>query len=271
MKTEKYFVDIGEEGSKGLDLLDYCFNQTTQDFLMHAGLNVGMTILDIGCGSGVMTCWLAQQVGPKGRVIGIENNENQLKAAKRRAESLSLNHAEFHLCSAYEIDSLKQTFDLVYCRFVLHHLHHPSKVIAKVFQVLNPNGIFVSEEGIVSAAFSYPFSSAWGDDCIRLPPPWTDVEGEDRDGNVGIKMFNKMYKAGFKMIDTKIIHPVLTTHEEKKLLLLTREEQKGNYLSQGHSEADWDALGKALEKLIENEAQIVGFYGSCQVAGIKED
>lgn len=270
MKTEKYFVDIGEEGSEGLDLLDYCFNKTTQAFLMHAGLNSGMTVLDIGCGSGVMTCWLAQQVGQKGRVIGIENNENQLKAAKNRAQALSLDHAEFHLCSAYEIDSLHQKFDLIYCRFVLHHLHHPSEVVSKIYQALNPKGIFVSEEGIVSAAFSYPFSPAWGEDRTRLPPPWTDVEGEDRDGNIGIKMFNKMYTAGFEIMGTKIIQPLLTTREEKQLLLLGREELKKSYLAQGHSEADWYALGKELEKLIENEAQIVGFYGSCQVAGIKK-
>ena len=82
MDTEKYIVEIGENGSVGLDKLDYCFNPNTKTFLLRAGLKSDMSVLDIGCGSGVMTCWLAQQVGANGQVIAIENDMNQLKAAE---------------------------------------------------------------------------------------------------------------------------------------------------------------------------------------------
>jgi ubiquinone/menaquinone biosynthesis C-methylase UbiE len=94
-------------------------------------------VLDIGCGSGVMTCWIAQQVGDTGHVIGIENNENQLQAAKKRAHNASLKNAEFKLCSAYDLESLNEKFDFIYCRFVLHHLHKPDEVIFKIFNELN--------------------------------------------------------------------------------------------------------------------------------------
>lgn len=65
MSKEKYIVDIGEQGSEGLGKLDYCFNSTTKEFLLSVGLKNAKTILDIGCGSGVMTCWIAEQVGEK--------------------------------------------------------------------------------------------------------------------------------------------------------------------------------------------------------------
>jgi SAM-dependent methyltransferase len=269
MRKEKYIVEIGKQGSEGLGKLDYLFNPTTQTFLLEAGLNQGMTVLDIGCGSGVMTCWIAKQVGSQGRVIAIENDVNQLNAAKHYAEKQSIENIEFKLCSAYEIDTLNEQFDFIYCRFVLHHLYKPLDVINKIFQYLKPKGIYASEEGIVNFAFSYPFSPAWGDESLRVPPVWVDAKQDERDGNIGIKMFNKMHAAGFSILDIKIIHPILATHHDKHLLLLGRDELKKYYLEQGHSENEWQMLGKETENIVNNDAQIVGFYASCQIVGLK--
>lgn len=269
MSKEKYIVDIGEQGSIGLGKLDSCFNKTTQEFLLQSGLKPGMTVLDIGCGSGVMTCWMANQIGKDGKVIGIENDTNQLKAAERTAKRENLSNAEFKFCSAYELAMLAQQFDLVYCRFVLHHLHKPDDVVKQIYQILKPNGIYVAEEGIVNFAFSYPFSNSWGDESIRVPPVWIDAPQDQRDGNIGVKMFTKMKSSKFDIHSIKIIHPVLTTRDEKNLLLLGREETKNYYLEQGHTEAEWQAQGLETEKLVNNDLQIAGFYASCQVAGVK--
>lgn len=269
MSNEKYIVDIGEKGSEGLDKLDYCFNPTTKEFLLSVGLKQAKSVLDIGCGSGLMSCWMAEQIGDNSKVIAIENDINQLNAAKHNAESKSIHNIEFKLCSAYEIKTLDTQFDFVYCRFVLHHLHEPEKVIANIFQVLASNGVYASEEGIVNYAFSYPFSSAWGDETLRVPPVWQDAPTDQRDGNIGIKMFNKMHSVGFKNIYTKIIHPVLTTRDEKNLLMLGRDELKRYYLEEGHTEEEWEQIGRSTEKMVNDDSQIVGFYASCQVAGLK--
>jgi ubiquinone/menaquinone biosynthesis C-methylase UbiE len=269
MTHEKYIIDIGEYGSEGLGKLDYCFNQTTKEFLLSAGLKQAKTILDIGCGSGIMTCWIAEQVGNQGKIIAIENDINQLNAAKRNAEMRKLSNIDFQFCSAYEIEKLNSTFDFVYCRFVLHHLHNPEKVIAKIHDLINPNGVYASEEGIVNFAFSYPFSPAWGDESIRVPPVWQDAPENQRDGNIGIKIFTKMHATRFKNIYTKIIHPVLTTRDEKNLLLLGRDELKRYFIEQGNSEQEWINLGKKIEEIVNDDSQIAGFYASCQVAGKK--
>ena len=146
MSNEKYIAEIGKQGSEGLGRLDYCFNPTTNEFLLKSGLRQGMSVLDIGCGSGIMTCWIANQVGSNGKVIAIENDINQLNAAKRNAEKQSIENIEFKLHSAYEIDTLNEKFDLIYCRFVMHHLHKPLDVINKIFNCLKEKGIYASEE-----------------------------------------------------------------------------------------------------------------------------
>src|SRR3989338_7269927 len=99
MSSEKYMIDIEEGGSVGLGKLDQLYNPTTQEFLLKSGLRPGMTILDIGCGSGAMTCWMAEQVGPDGQVIGIENDANQLNAAQKRAADQGLENIKLELCS----------------------------------------------------------------------------------------------------------------------------------------------------------------------------
>lgn len=269
MSSEKYMVDIGEGGSIGLGKLDYLYNPTTQHFLHIAGLKSGFSVLDIGCGSGIMTCWMAEQVGDNGLVVGIENDANQLNAAKDRANKLDIKNVKFELCSAYDIEQLKQQFDLVYCRFVLHHLHDPDKIIEKIYQVLKPAGIYAAEEGIVNYAFSYPYSSAWGHESSRLPPVWTDVPAEHRDPNVGVKMATKMKRAGFYIKSANIIHPVLLTPEDKQLLLLGLDETKEWYLSEGHTESDWNKFVTETKAIVNNDEQMIGFYGSCQVAGTK--
>lgn len=78
-----------------------------------------------------------------------------------------------------------------------------------------------------------------------------------------------MKSVGFKISMAKIIHPLLITREEKSLLLLGRDETKNYYLEQGHTEEEWQKLGKETENVVDNDLQIIGFYASCQVAGIK--
>lgn len=269
MAKEKYCVDIGKDGSVGLGKLDYLYNPTTKEFLMSAGLKPGMKVLDIGCGSGVMTCWMAEQVGKQGLVIGIENDNNQLNAANKRASGSNLKNAKFELCSAYDIEQLNQEFDFVYCRFVLHHLHDVNKVIEKIYHVLKPGGIYAAEEGIVNYAFTYPHSDAWGNEEVRLPPVWTDYPIGNRDPNVGVKLVTKMKQTGFQVNHAKIMHPVMVTKEEKQLLLLGIEEMKSFFLSEGKSEDEWKIYISQTQAIVDNEEQIAGFYGSCQVAGIK--
>ena len=260
--NEKYCFEVGPEGQKSLEVLDYCFNETTKPFLIASGLSESTAVLEIGCGSGVMSIWIAQQLEDKHSIIAIDNNSNQIAAAKKRAKEAGVTNIQFELLSAYDLEKLNQQFDLVYCRFTLHHLSEPDKVIKSVYQILKPGGIFVCEEGMVNAAFSYPESGAF------CSPNAAYVEGE-RDPNIGKKLFNKFYNTGFKNLTAKLIQPVLMTQDEKILLLPGLIESKQSYLEQGHSENEWENLYQEMIKLIDRKDQMVGFYQSCQVSGVK--
>lgn len=273
MGDDKYCFEIGEQGQQGLGILDYLFNESTQQFLLRAGLKPNMKVLDIGCGLGTMTAWLSHQVLPGGTVTAIDNNEFQVQATLRHLEAKSVQNARAVCLSAYDIESLNEKFDLVYCRFILHHLSNPQDVIKSVYNILTPHGVFVSEEGLVSQAFSYPFSSLWGNErWNNHVEDYQDGESA-RDANFGMKLYHALHEAGFTNLHAKLVQPVITKQEDKDVFIKNMfnvlDESKASFINDGHSEEDWLNRRSEIKKLGEDSSQLFAFYQSCQVNGTK--
>ncbi|MFI4938092.1 MAG: class I SAM-dependent methyltransferase [Candidatus Berkiellales bacterium] len=269
MREDKYDFEVGKKGQEGLDILDIMFNAHTQKHLLAAGLKPGFHVLDIGCGRGVMSVWLAHQVGKTGKVVAIDNSENQINATIKLTKDIAPTWLQFKIHSAYDIDKLNEHFDMVYCRFILHHVNNPTQVIEKAFNLLPAGGIFVAEEGVVSAAFTYPKISAWGIERLEDRFP-REKEGDDRDGNFGMKLFHQMKMVGFDVKFAGLYQPLLYTQEQKQLLAgQTREGYKQYALDHGMSITEWEKRASELDDLIANPAGCIGFYQSCLVVGIK--
>lgn len=269
MRKDEYEFKVGKKGDEGLDILDVMFNAHTQKHILAAGLKPGMRVLDIGCGRGVMSLWIANQVDKSGNVLAIDNNENQINANIKDTKDIAPAWLSFKVLSAYDIDKLNEPFDLVYCRFILHHINHPTQVIEKVFNLLPKGGIFIAEEGIVSAAYSYPRTSAWGSEREEHRFPH-EKEGDDRDGNFGMKIFHQMKTVGFDVEYAGLYQPLLYTQEQKALLAgPARDGYKQWALDHGMSLEEWEKRVRELDDLIANPAGCMGFYQSCLVVGKK--
>ncbi|MBT6207866.1 MAG: class I SAM-dependent methyltransferase, partial [Francisellaceae bacterium] len=196
MNDEKYDFTVGEEGLD-YDILDYTFNKTTKEFMLNNGLKEGMNILEIGCGSGIMTSWIAKQIGDNGHITSIDNSQEQIHFAQKSTDKQQLMNVSFKCISAYDLEELNMKFDLVYCRFVLHHLHSPRQAIKIFYNCLNHKGIYIAEEGIISSAFSYPPYTSWHHERGTVKQPEIEKDGIDRDGDFGIKLSYNMQDSGF--------------------------------------------------------------------------
>lgn len=265
---EKYELEIGDEGLD-YDILDASFNPTTQAFMLSAGLKPGMRVLDVGCGSGTMTSWLAKQVGPTGHVTAIDNSKSQLDFTIRRLQRENINNVDTKVLSVYDIAQLNEKFDLIYCRFVLHHVFHPRNTIKIFYDHLNPNGIYIGEEGMINAAFAYPSSFSWQGYMPDLPHPENEQDGLGRDGDFGMKLFYYSKLAGFEIVDCRIVQPVLWNMQQKKGLLSGLNAYKKTDLEHGTTEDEWQRKYDETLRMINDDSQIVAFYGSCQIAGRK--
>lgn len=96
-----------------------------------------VTALDIGCGAGFLTNYLA---GLGHQVYGLDGSESSIQVAKKHDLTRSVKYV---VGDAYKLPFLDQTFDVVSAMDFLEHVEEPEKVIAEAGRLLKPGGIFI--------------------------------------------------------------------------------------------------------------------------------
>jgi demethylmenaquinone methyltransferase/2-methoxy-6-polyprenyl-1,4-benzoquinol methylase len=118
-------------------------------------LPAGSRGLDVGCGVGLYTLWLAEAVGPSGRVLGIEPGEERVQAARALAGAvLPAPRLEFRVGDGTAVDAPDGAFDWLWCGDVLHHIPDTARALKEFTRVLRPGGrVIVKESQALSALF----------------------------------------------------------------------------------------------------------------------
>jgi arsenite methyltransferase len=110
-----------------------------QELLRAMKVAGGETVLDIGCGTGMLAEYAASLVGPVGSVIGIDPLPLRVEIAmKRSAANLSFKVGNADDLGEFADDS----FDVVYMNAVFHWLPEKSGPLRAVLRVLKPGGRF---------------------------------------------------------------------------------------------------------------------------------
>lgn len=89
------------------------------------------SILDVGCGEGVVTERLARRLAPA-RVLGVDADNARLETEWRRRSAANLS---FQTGSAYELPFEDRSFELVCAIEVLEHLERPRDALAEMSRV----------------------------------------------------------------------------------------------------------------------------------------
>src|SRR5262245_29734802 len=152
----EYVLATGAKAVRRLLGLHSVYSMTGRRVLLKAGLAPGMTIADFGCGIGATTRMLAEMTGPSGHLTGIDAYAGQLVQAGRLCGEADLTNVSFWKADACATRLPSETFDLVYCRFLLIHLPDPDGCLREMRRVLKPGGIIVVEDGDLGSAGSAP-------------------------------------------------------------------------------------------------------------------
>jgi SAM-dependent methyltransferase len=151
------------------------------------GFRPGARLLDLGCGPGWATLDLAQLVGPRGSVLGVDVSERFIDGLRARAASLGMEHVEARVQDLDALDVPSGSFDGAYARWVLCFLRRPERVVRAVAEALRPGGRFVVHDysnypalqlapgdpafDAVIAAVMRSWRDAGGDPCVALRVP----------------------------------------------------------------------------------------------------
>lgn len=103
-------------------------------------IGLGQTVLDLGCGAGMDSILAARQVGPSGKVIGIDMSSDMVDKARQNAEVLGLRNIDFQIGEIEALDLSDGTADVAISNGVFNLCLDKPKVVAEIFRVLAPGG-----------------------------------------------------------------------------------------------------------------------------------
>jgi SAM-dependent methyltransferase len=229
MKPGEYSLATGEAAVRRLSALHRIYSPTGRRILLHAGLKPGMNVADFGCGVGATTRTLAEMVGPAGAVTGIDMSEAQLEQGRKLCRTAGLTNVIFAQASATSTNLPRNSFDLVYSRFLLLHLVDPAAGLREMFEVLKPGGLLVVEDGDLTSAGSSPASSLhWFANLFgRLGPT------RGLDYALSNRLYALVQAAGFPDPDIEIHQPAVARGEDRFLLKWSVEEAAPAFIAAG--------------------------------------
>ncbi len=105
-----------------------------------ASLAPGEQVLDLACGTGLVTLDAARAVGPLGSVLGTDISGQMVEVARRRSAGLELSNVSFQRMDAETLDLPDASFDVVLCALGLMYLPDAQRGVREWLRVLKPGG-----------------------------------------------------------------------------------------------------------------------------------
>ncbi len=103
-------------------------------------LQKGERVVDLGAGGGFDCFIAAQQVGPEGRVVGVDMTEEMLEKSRNTARLMGLDHLEFREGIIEELPVADGWADMVISNGVINLCPDKKRVFAEIGRVLRPGG-----------------------------------------------------------------------------------------------------------------------------------
>lgn len=145
-------------------------------------LKSGMTVADLGAGTGFYTFLFAQQVGNSGQIYAVDISKNFIEHIQHEARSRGLHNIEGIVNTQQSTQLPVEALDLVFVCDTYHHFEYPQAMLASIHQALRQKGQLV----IIDFRKQSGLSSGWVMSHVRADET---------------AVINEVETAGFKLVE----------------------------------------------------------------------
>ena len=159
-KRRKYSGAYWPPGTHGLDQAEEAMLDLT---CQRAGLRDGMRVLDLGCGWGSLSLWIAERY-PSCRVVGVSNSRPQADFIRAQLAGRGLTNVEVTTADMNEF-AAPGRFDRIISVEMFEHMRNYERLLERVAGWLAPDGrLFLHV--FAHRAYAYPFETDGADDWM---------------------------------------------------------------------------------------------------------
>lgn len=163
-----------------------------------AGITDGATVLDLGCGPGLVALEMSDVVGSNGRVVGVDREADAVATARALLDEAGYPHTEVHRAEAWNTGLEAGTFDVVCLRHVLAHntADEVDRILEHVRDLLRPGGCcYIAESDLTANRIDPPIA-----DLADLTDRYVDyLRSVGRNPAAGPEMGSTLLRAGFEL------------------------------------------------------------------------
>jgi len=105
-----------------------------------AQLRPGEKIIDIACGTGLVSFPAAKHVGENGSVLGTDISDKMVEHAKTLATEANLHNIHFERMDAEDLLSIDEDYDVALCALGLMYVPDPMKALKEMKRVIKTGG-----------------------------------------------------------------------------------------------------------------------------------
>ncbi|MGD8519420.1 MAG: cyclopropane-fatty-acyl-phospholipid synthase family protein [Anaerolineae bacterium] len=134
----KYSCCYWPEGVETLDAAEEAMLRLTCE---RARLEDGMTVLDLGCGWGSLSLWLAEQY-PHSRILAVSHSRTQIEYIDQQCRDRGFDNVEAITADVVDLE-LERRFDRVLSIEMFEHMKNYERLMAKIATWLEPGGMLL--------------------------------------------------------------------------------------------------------------------------------
>jgi SAM-dependent methyltransferase len=260
MATGAYSMQLGDADATRLELLGQFYDPTSSAFLEAAGVSVGDSAADLGCGHGGVTERIAAHVGDSGVVYAVDASADQLGIA--RGKLAHRRNIRFVQASIEDDPLHGRRVDWVYSRFLLMHVKDLGVALAAMADMLTQDGTLLLE---IADVGSLAFSPADPDSDLWLP--WWFALGRSRGLTLDVadRITDALHRAGFVIHRRDRHQPIASTTQAKLVHALGFEQCTNAYLREiGAPAHQIEAHRRYLQRVLHDPTVTIALFENTQ-------